>query len=124
MEKGERNDRIRAGMADFIATILAKKRVIEIVDLWNVLHREIGERIWPEWFPEDHFAPFKLKARTWNALYQQRPAPEEGDYFKSEWLKTFDQDKPPARNTVRIYGASDYAVTADGGDYTVHGIGR
>jgi predicted phage terminase large subunit-like protein len=26
----------------------------------------------------------------------------------------------PARETLRIYGASDYAVTADGGDYTVH----
>jgi hypothetical protein len=35
MGKGERNDRIRAGMADFIATILTKKRVIEIVDQWN-----------------------------------------------------------------------------------------
>ena len=26
----------------------------------------------------------------------------------------------PDKNTLRIYGASDYAVTADGGDYTVH----
>jgi len=26
----------------------------------------------------------------------------------------------PARQTMRIYGASDYAVTQDGGDYTVH----
>ena len=26
----------------------------------------------------------------------------------------------PARDTLAIYGASDYAVTADGGDYTVH----
>src|SRR6185312_13407467 len=29
-------------------------------------------------------------------------------------------DKLPARETMRIYGGSDYAVTADGGDYTVH----
>jgi predicted phage terminase large subunit-like protein len=57
-------------------------------------------------------------ARTWSALYQQRPAPEEGDYFKSDWLKQFD--KLPDRSTMRVYGASDYAVTADGGDYTVH----
>ena len=26
----------------------------------------------------------------------------------------------PARETLRIYGASDYAVTADGGDFTCH----
>ncbi len=26
----------------------------------------------------------------------------------------------PAKETLRVYGASDYAVTADGGDFTVH----
>jgi hypothetical protein len=60
----------------------------------------------------------KTPARTWSALYQQRPAPEEGDYFRAEWLRPYD--KMPARDTLKIYGASDYAVTADGGDYTVH----
>ena len=48
----------------------------------------------------------------------QRPAPEEGDYFKADWLKPCDV--LPPRATLRVYGASDYAVTADGGDYTVH----
>lgn len=84
----------------------------------DILGRKIGERVWPEWFPPDHFKPFKRNARTWSALYQQRPAPEEGSYFKVEWLRTYD--KAPPRETMRIYGASDYAVTADGGDYTVH----
>lgn len=56
--------------------------------------------------------------RTWSALYQQRPAPEDGDYFKAEWLKEYE--KIPDRAEMRVYGASDYAVTADGGDYTVH----
>ena len=54
----------------------------------------------------------------WAALYQQRPAPEEGDYFKVDWLK--ECDELPPKETMRFYGASDYAVTADGGDYTVH----
>jgi predicted phage terminase large subunit-like protein len=54
----------------------------------------------------------------WSALYQQAPAPEEGDYFKSEWLRPYDSH--PDLKTLRVYGASDYAVTADGGDYTVH----
>jgi hypothetical protein len=57
-------------------------------------------------------------ARTWSALYQQRPAPEDGDYFKAEWLKPYE--KVPSRATLNVYGGSDYAVTADGGDYTVH----
>lgn len=84
----------------------------------DILGRQVGERIWPEWFPEDHFKPFKLNARTWSALYQQRPAPEEGDYFKAEWFKPHTAQIDT--NILRIYGASDYAVTADGGDWTVH----
>jgi len=52
------------------------------------------------------------------ALYQQRPAPEEGDYFRVDWLKPYE--KHPPKDQLRTYGASDYAVTADGGDYTVH----
>jgi predicted phage terminase large subunit-like protein len=55
---------------------------------------------------------------VWSALYQQRPAPEEGDYFKADWLKPVDI--LPARETMNVYGASDYAVTSKGGDYTVH----
>ena len=46
------------------------------------------------------------------------PAPDEGDYFKEDWLHPVDI--LPALNTMRTYGASDYAVTGEGGDYTVH----
>jgi predicted phage terminase large subunit-like protein len=58
--------------------------------------------------------------RTWSALYQQRPAPEEGDYFKADWIAYYDV--LPPKEQLRFYGASDYAVTMDGGDYTVHGV--
>ena len=56
--------------------------------------------------------------RVWSALYQQAPAPDEGDYFKEDWLKPIDII--PAYQNLRVYGGSDYAVTKDGGDYTVH----
>ncbi len=82
------------------------------------LGRQLGDILWPEWFTPEHFAPFQRQPRTWSALFQQRPAPESGDYFKAEWLKPYD--KPPPRDTLTIYGASDYAVTQDGGNYTVH----
>jgi len=80
--------------------------------------RKIGEYLWPEWFPESHWQPFKQNVRTWTSLYQGLPVPEEGDYFKADWLRTVDS--LPPRATLKVYGASDYAVTADGGDYTVH----
>jgi len=84
----------------------------------DVLGRKVGELIWPEQFDADHFAQFKRIPRTWTALYQQRPSPEEGNYFKADWLRPIE--KLPPREHLRIYGASDYAVTSQGGDYTVH----
>jgi len=57
------------------------------------------------------------EARTWSSLYQQSPAPAEGSLFRRSWLL---REAPPPRERLRVYGASDYAVTADGGDYTVH----
>lgn len=84
------------------------------------LGRKVGEYIWPEWFPEDHWAQFERLPRTWSALYQQRPAPDSGDYFKREWIH--EVEHMPPRQTLRVYGASDYAVTQDGGDYTVHAV--
>jgi predicted phage terminase large subunit-like protein len=86
----------------------------------DALGRKVGEPLWPEW---ENLGELERKRRAvgprdWSALYQQRPAPEDGDYFKSAWLKPYDE--VPALETLRIYGGSDYAVTADGGDYTVH----
>jgi predicted phage terminase large subunit-like protein len=84
------------------------------------LGRLPGEYIWPEYFGREHWAPFERNARTWSALFQQRPAPESGDYFKREWIIPVDHI-PPA-SEMAVYGGSDYAVTADGGDYTVHAV--
>lgn len=84
------------------------------------LGRLPGEYIWPEWFGEDHWRPFERLPRTWSALYQQVPSPDTGDYFKREWIVPVEH--VPPKDSMTIYGASDYAVTADGGDYTVHVI--
>jgi predicted phage terminase large subunit-like protein len=59
-----------------------------------------------------------LGPREWSALYQQKPVPDQGDFFKSEWIRFYEHR--PAN--LRIFGASDYAVTEHGGDWTVHGI--
>jgi predicted phage terminase large subunit-like protein len=50
--------------------------------------------------------------------YQQEPSPDEGTYFKFEWLR--QTLSIPDIKTLAIYGASDYAVTSNGGDYTCH----
>ena len=57
---------------------------------------------------------------VWSALFQGFPAPESGDYFKAGWFKPMTAT--PARDRLSIYGASDYAVSAGKGDFTVHVI--
>jgi predicted phage terminase large subunit-like protein len=95
-------------------------------DKWEVVElpaiNEAGEPLWPDAYPLEalHRIRKNSQARFWSALYQQRPAPEEGDYFKSEWLRPYEHK--PDRKTLRVYGGSDYAVTADGGDFTVHAV--
>lgn len=84
------------------------------------LGRPPGELLWPEWFRPEMFAIAKRDVRNWSALYQQEPVPDSGDFFRQEWIHWYEQ--APARDTLRTYGASDYAVTADGGDFTVHGV--
>lgn len=84
------------------------------------LGRKVGETLWPEWFSLEHWKPFQKNTRTWSSLYQQRPTPDEGTFFKRGWFKRFEIGQRPAR--LYLYGTSDYAVTEGGGDYTVHRV--
>lgn len=80
------------------------------------LGRKKGEMLWPEWFTDAHWQTYRTNPRTWSCLYQQNPVPDEGTYFLRSHFRRFkDEDLPVS---VRYYGTSDYAVTADGGDYT------
>jgi predicted phage terminase large subunit-like protein len=55
---------------------------------------------------------------NWSALYQQKPAPESGDYFQASWLRSYDA--MPSLSSMRVFAASDFAVTQGAGDFTVH----
>jgi predicted phage terminase large subunit-like protein len=84
----------------------------------DLLGRKPGERLWAEWFSPEMVETAKRDPRAWNALYQQRPVVDEGDYFKLDWFTSYKHFPP----VLTVYGASDYAVTEGGGDYTEHGI--
>jgi len=91
-------------------------------DQWELLTlpaiSDDGVALWPEFYPIEVLERLRKSTipRDWSALYQQQPAPDSGDYFKRDWFRFYTE--PPKH--LRTYGASDYAVTADGGDYTVH----
>ena len=86
------------------------------------LGRRIGEYLWEEQAGELYrrVEANPLAQRTWSALYQQRPAPEDGSEFKREWFKWYDPATRPS--DLIYYGASDYAVTEGDGDWTEHGV--
>lgn len=90
---------------------------------WTVLSLPAiadGMALWPEQYGLDDLERIRqtIGQRDWSALYMQEPAPETGDYFRREWIRYYDR----APEGLTIYGASDYAVTGGGGDYTEHGV--
>lgn len=110
---------------------LAGRVLAEEADRWRVvslpmeatshddpLDRSLGQPLWPEWFNDEMRSDAKRDSRVWSALYQQQPTPDEGGLFKRDWFHPVNTI--PDRDTMMVYGGSDYAVTSNGGDYTVH----
>lgn len=57
------------------------------------LGRNIGDFLWPEYWPRAHWSTWRddpRAARTWAALYQQRPAPFAGIHFTRDHLLYYD----------------------------------
>ena len=94
-------------------------------DKWEIVELPAidtdGNALWPESYPIE--ALLRIKANTlprfWSGLFQQNPQPDEGTYFQRDWFKERYTTRPAKLN---VYGTSDYAVTDDGGDYTVHRV--
>lgn len=103
-------------------------RLPAIAEANDPLGRGLGEYLWSDddygfgaKIRDDHAAYTRAgRTRDWSALYQQRPVPESGDYFRKDWLRSVPT--LPPRESMRMYMGSDYAVTSNGGDFTVHAI--
>jgi predicted phage terminase large subunit-like protein len=52
------------------------------------LGREIGEWLWTDWFTPEHWEQERRTqgSRNWAALYQQKPAPDDGGLWKLSWF--------------------------------------
>lgn len=56
--------------------------------------------------------------RVWDALYQQNPIPDEGNFFSKEMFHYYST--PPARRELFVYQAWDFAISeGKESDYTV-----
>ena len=87
------------------------------------LGRKIGDWLWTSWFSAKHWMQEKKTqgSRNWNALYQCKPAPDDGNYYKKGWFKRFNlKHKPP---NMTYYLCADYAVSDDAtADFTEIGV--
>lgn len=83
------------------------------------LGRKPGDRLWPEWYTEQHANEEVLTKppRTRSGLWQQRPAPEEGGFFQKAWMQGYDLEqyeflqKQIKEGNVRVFGGGDWACS-------------
>jgi predicted phage terminase large subunit-like protein len=74
-------------------------------------HRKQGEPLHPERYDAKALKRYEnnVGPRVWNALYQQRPAPDEGAYFKKPYFKYYDIGHLPVN--LDYYASWDLAIT-------------
>lgn len=116
---------------DLSGRLISKMREDELADQWNLVnypaiaeqdeeYRKKGEALHPERYNIDQLRQIQrnLIPRDWAALYQQRPAAEEGDYFKDKDFRYVVT--PPTRGLLTCYMAWDLAIgTKEDNDYSV-----
>jgi len=83
------------------------------------LGRNEGEALWPSRFGIGYLAQLRNRdSRGFSALYQGRPAPEEGLFFREHEIKTYGSIQQLPSN-LRYYAASDHALSLEqSGDKT------
>lgn len=93
-------------------------------------YRKKGEALHEERYPLSALLRIKrtMIPRDWEALYQQRPVSDDGDYFTRNMFRFAALKNRPPINEMRIYASGDLAIstkqTADYSVFAVVGIDR
>lgn len=75
------------------------------------LKRKPGEALWPERFSKESLEEKRiLSPRGFSALYQGRPTPDEGTFFKRANIIPYNKLSDLPEN-LRFYASSDHAVS-------------
>lgn len=109
--------------------ILADDSIVEIAPNLPVpagarMTRPMGTAVHPERYTTEAMLRIKRNniaaglKRVWDALYQQNPIPDEGNFFGKDMFRYYGSK--PARQDMTIYQAWDFAIsTGKESDYTV-----
>jgi predicted phage terminase large subunit-like protein len=86
-----------------------------IAEEGDILGRAPGEALWPARFDEKYLEEVRITdPRGFAALYQGRPAPKEGAFFRAEDLVPYHaMSKMPHKDSMRFYASCDLAVSLD-----------
>jgi predicted phage terminase large subunit-like protein len=81
----------------------------------DILGRQPDEPLWPERFSKEYLEEIRnTDPRGFAALYQGRPAPREGAFFRAVDLVPYNRmDEMPAFHKMRFYASSDHAVSVE-----------
>ncbi len=80
-----------------------------------------GTALWPfKHTLEELAVENKADPRTFSGQMMQEPSPDDGVFFQRAWFQRYDIGDEPEQ--LAVYGASDYAVTEGGGDFTEQGV--
>ena len=85
-------------------------------------YRKKGEALHPERYDLKALERIKraVGPRDWQALYQQKPTADEGDYFTKQMIRTYNTPDLPPRDSLEFYTCWDLAVgTKQSNDYSV-----
>lgn len=111
-------------------------KLSEDVDNWELVeypaiaimdekYRKAGEALHEERYPLPALRRIKraMIPRDWEALYQQRPVNDDGDYFTKDMLRYYKPGECPPHEELRVYAAGDLAIsTKQTADYTVFAV--
>jgi predicted phage terminase large subunit-like protein len=76
------------------------------------LFRKAGDPLHPERYDNEALERIKraVGARDWQALYQQNPTPEEGEYFEKSMFQWYGAQDIPDYSELNFYTAWDFAI--------------
>lgn len=75
------------------------------------LGRSPGDPLWPEYFTPEHITELQASP-DYEAMCQQNPIPETGEFFKREWIiDSAYHSRADLPDSLRYYVGSDHAVS-------------
>ena len=109
-----------------------KKQMEDEGEQWEIIHFKAidddGNALWEDRYSLKDLQLIRkiLGPRAWSALYQGEPMPDGGLIFAEKHFEYYDYAELEANirqhgwDYYQFYASSDYAVSEEEGDYTVH----